>query len=367
LVFAALLILPLSAQRTKEFKEAVDKIIRYDMEISHEQIPGYIVGLVDGDSTYVASYGSATKDSLVGITPQMVFEIGSLSQVFTMSLFSVLVSEGVFIYEDLVNPLLPQVFRNPNADSLRIHHLISHTSGFDRLPQDFGLRQKNVDDPYAHYTKEDLLVFYASWPFSDWNPQEYRYSHINFALLEIIIENRTGKTYAELLQEKIIVPLGLKNTYISLNEKIMVSAAQGYTVSGRPTAFKTYQSFVGAMGVKSSLEDLLTLIRVYVGVQNQELTDVFTENLKEQAPTGIRKEGSVAYAWHLIKHRRYYNVVSHPGRIGGHQVSLHFVPETRTGTVVLANSDAFMDNLGYMVLALVNNHWRKKRRWWRRK
>jgi hypothetical protein len=70
----------------------------------------------------------------------------------------------------------------------------------------------------------------------------------------------------------------------------------------------------------------------------------------------------IAYAWHMVGHKKYYDVVVHPGRGNGHQVTIHFVPETQTGVIILANSNESLDNLGYMMLALVNNHWKLKKK-----
>ncbi len=365
--FLFILFLPLFlfGQSTKELKHITDRIIIYDTEIDLKKggTPGLIAGLIDGDSTYIVDYGSTNLDSMVRITENTVFEIGSLSKVFTMSLLSVLVHEGLLNLDDPVNKWVPEDYMNRKiGDELKVSDLVNHTAGFPRLPKDFGLKQSNPDDPYSDYTKDDLLTYYATFPFKDRKAGKYVYSHINFAIVEIVCEQASGKSYARLLKEKIIEPLSMENTYLGITEKVIANSAQGYTVSGRKVNQKTYSSFEGSMGIKSTLHDLLILVRTHLGLIHEEYKNIFSDNLKSYVSTGIRESVSVGNAWHILEHKKYYDVIVHPGRISGHQVTIHFVPETRTGVVVMANSDSSLDNLGYMMLALVNNHWKKKKK-----
>lgn len=338
------------------------RIVRYDTEITHDKIPGFIAGMIDVDSTYVVDFGSASKDEDIQITEHTIFEIGSLTKVFTMSILAILVDEGLLDYNDKVNELLPSICYNKKADSLKLKHLIMHTSGLPRVPTDFGLKEKNPKDPYAFYTKEDLLAFYGSFPFRDLKDDKYMYSHVNFALVEIILEQATAKSYAQLLQEKIIQPLGLKETFLGVDERFYKNAAKGYSLSGQETNFRTFQSFGGSLGLKSSLHDLMIFIRSYLGLGNSSFSEIFSHCFEERISTGLVEKLDIGYAWHFIRHNSYYDVVVHPGRGSGHQVTVHFVPETQTGVIVLANSNKSLDNLGYMMLALVNNHWRLKRK-----
>lgn len=359
-----LLVMPLLlwGQRTKELRKITERIITYDTNINDKRLPGYICGMIDRDSTYIVDFGSASKTEKIQLNEHTIFEIGSLTKVFTMSLLAVLVDEGLCQYSDRVNDLLPQDVRNKKADALTLKDLVMHTSSMPRTPTDFGLKEKNPRDPYAYYTKDDLLSFYGSFPFEDIDDKKYMYSHVNYALIEIIMENISGVSYERLLHEKILNPLGMKETYLGLNEKLLKNASKGYSLSGQETNFRTFQSFEGALGLKSSLHDLMIFIRAYVGLVDTPLTSVFSSCLNERISTEMADDLDVAYAWHVVDHKRYYDVAIHPGRGNGHQVTIHFVPETQTAVIILANSNESLDNLGYMMLALVNNHWRLKKK-----
>jgi D-alanyl-D-alanine-carboxypeptidase/D-alanyl-D-alanine-endopeptidase len=359
-----LFILPLVlwGQRTKELRKVTERIIAYDTNIKQDRIPGYICGMIDKDSTYIIDFGSASKTEKIPLDEHTIFEIGSLTKVFTMSLLAVLVDEGLFNYDDKINDLLPQDVRNKKSDSLTLRDLVMHTSSMPRTPTDFGLKEKNPKDPYAYYTKDDLLSFYGSFPFDNIADKKYLYSHVNYALIEIIMENVSGISYERLLQAKILNPLGLEETYLGVSERLLKYASKGYSVSGQETGFRTFQSFEGSLGLKSSLYDLMIFIKAYMDLADTPLSRIFSTCFNERISTGMADDLYIAYAWHMVDHKKYYDVVVHPGRGNGYQVTIHFIPETQTGVIILANSNESLDNLGYMMLALVNNHWRLKKK-----
>lgn len=360
-VFTVILFLQgASAQRVKELHHVTKRIIRYDTRIDFKETPGFICGMIDGDSTYIVDFGSAEKSHQVDLDEHTLFELGSLTKVFTVSLLAVLEAEGRLSFQDKVNELLPAEARNPDNDSMTLAELAMHTSGLPKLPKDFGLKEKNPSDPYAHYTKEDVLAFYAAFRIPPKDKGQYIYSHFNYALLEIIMEQQTGLPFAKLLQEKILNPLGMEETYLSINEKILKKAAKGYGWNGEETKFWTFRSFEASLGLKSTLHDLLIFVRAYLDNPDSQYAEMFQACFAERQAIELEEGIDIAYGWHIIRHKRYYDVIIHPGRASGHQVSIHFVPETQTGVIVLANSLASLDNLGYMMLALVNQHWRLK-------
>lgn len=352
----------LFGQRTEELRKRTNRIIHYDTRINLEEIPGIITGMIDKDSTYILDFGYADKDSGEKLNEHTIFEIGSLTKVFTMSLLAVLVEENLLSYHSRVNDLLPDSCINKYADHLLIKDLVMHTSGLPKLPKDFGFKQKDVKDPYAFYTKDDLRAFYGTFPFENSSNPKYLYSHVNYALLEIIIEHICQKGYGEVLEEKIISPLNMNDTFLGINEKLYKNASKAYSLSGKENEFWTFQSFEGSMGLKSSLHDLLILIRTYVGLMNSEYTEIFSSCFQERIPTDIIDKLDASYAWYIYNNKKYYDVILCAGRGNGHQVTIHFVPETQTGVIVLANAPNSLDNLGYMMLALVNNHWKLKRK-----
>ncbi len=353
----------LNAQRSKELRKRTNQIILYDTNLPYKDLPGMAMGMIDVDSTYYVYYGSANQDSTTQITEHTIFEIGSMSKIFTMSLLSIIANEGHLKYSDFVNDLLPKEYKNPNADSLRLSELVNHTSGLPLLPSDFGLYQKNPNNPFAHYTKKDLLAYYGTWKKAE-NEQEYVYSHINYALIEIILEHQMQRPFSQLLDEYLINPFGLQDTYIDINEKVLSQLARGYSHDGSVAEIKEYASFAGDMGIKTSLHDLLILMRVYLKLLDNEekYSNILIKNVEQTQSSTLHEDVAVGMAWHIIKKKKYYNIIAHLGKVEGYQCSIHFVPETQTAMVILSNADMELENLGYMMLALVNNHWRKKRK-----
>ena len=91
------------------------------------------------------------------------------------------------------------------------------------------------------------------------------------------------------------------------------------------------------------------------------LQNAFKKMHKVQANTGIEKFIDTGIGWHIVRpKKRYYNIISHRGTGVGHQVYVAFIPETQTGIVVLSNSRNSLEGLGFYLLKMVNNNWKRK-------
>ncbi len=370
----------LFAQNNPELKRVIDKIIRYDTEISRKKVPGFIIGVIEEDSTYYYPYGYFAKKSKQSIDEHTIFEIGSASKVYTASLISILIDKKILSIDEKVNDCLPKAYHNPNADTLTIYHLLTHTSKLPLYPMGFGLKQKTIRNPYANYTKEDLLELYKNYDFDYQEPMSlktrrkrnkrkkkkdnidtpYLYSHINYALLEVIVEHKLQKPFEQILNEELLQTLELTDTVLTLDETQNNRIAKGYSVGGMEVEPWTYQSFAASVGIKTSTKELLHFIKVHLGLEHHDFEQLFKQNFQAQFPTSLNKRIQVGYAWHIITNRQDFNIIGHPGATDGHRAEIHFVPNTKTAVVVLSNSEYHMDNLGLMVLGVINQNWKKK-------
>ena len=149
--------------QNEDLRKQINNIIRYDTELDYKQTPGFIVGVIDGDSTFYLSFGHASKETDNQIDRDDIFEMGSTSKVMTSLLCLVLINEGLFTIDSKINDLLPESSKNPRLENLTLWDLINHNSGFSKIPEYFGKKQKNSLDPYAHFLKTDLLKYYSNY------------------------------------------------------------------------------------------------------------------------------------------------------------------------------------------------------------
>ncbi|MEM9921913.1 MAG: serine hydrolase domain-containing protein [Bacteroidota bacterium] len=339
------------AQDRLQLQKEIEKIIYYDTEIRLENKPGYIIGVIVGDSTFVYSYGSVSKDSVRLPDQHSLFEIGGITKVFTASLVELMAREQLIHYDSSLNSYLPAVFRNPACQSITIGQLIHHTSGLPRMPMEFGSLEKEDNNPYAHYSKRNLMAFYQAYVGPE-RAGHYLYSNLGYALLEIAIETILQQPFEEILQERLLSILDLKETSIRLSTEQKSRLVNGYAKSGKPTAPWLFKSFAASEGLKSSMADLLTFVRA--NLQYAEAPD-WTALHQARHPTEITPQSFIGYGWHVIKNRKTYNVVLHPGSTSGYRALVGFVQETKTAVVVLSNSEYGTGGLGQLILRMLNN------------
>ena len=352
----------IDAQFRDHLKKEIEKIVFYDTEVSLDDIPGYIIGVQMGDSTYVYSYGSISRDFKKTPTDSTVYEIGGITKVFTASLAGLLVEEGLMDFDSSLNFYLPNNLRGPYASAITIRDLIMHTSQLPRMPFEFGLKEKEINNPYAHYTNNDLMDFYKNFLVDNKKKKVYEYSHVNYALLEKAIEYASGKSFESLLNEKILAPLGMSSTFIDQDQiSNNKEFANGYSRSGRATDPWTFSSFRGSEGLKSSTKDLINFMNANLGITPHSLTEKFNAFHEPLLHTKMTRNTWIGTGWHVIKLKKYHNVILHSGSTSGYRAFMGFVKETNTGVVILSNSEKGMQGLGLLILRMINYNWKKKK------
>ena len=144
--------------QNRKLEKQVSKYIEYEVNLNDN--PGIIVGIINGDSVYIYSFGEMEKGKTEQLTDSTMFDIGSMTKVFTASLLQILVDEGKIDYQKTLGDYLDKSTLNPSLHGITIHQLATHTSGFPRLPINFGERDKDPNNPFAHYRNEDFDIFF---------------------------------------------------------------------------------------------------------------------------------------------------------------------------------------------------------------
>lgn len=340
----------------EQLLKEVNKIIYYDASINYDEVPGFIVGIVTEDSTFIFDFGAENKGGQTSLNKKHFFELGGITKVFMSSLVQVLASEGHLSLDDDINQYLKKNQQNPNIN-LKISDILTHTSGFPRLPHGIGRKEKEANNPYAHYTREDLLEFYTSYRTFDVEKQ-YQYSHVTYALLEIAIENIFQKSLEKVFQEKLLIPLGLEDTKLDLQPKDKIRLAKGYNILGKESKPWSFASFKGSVGLKSTMQDLIKFVQANLGLEEHPLVPTLKNCHESSQHTALDKDTYIASGWHVLK-KKHCNVVAHSGSTAGHRSFIGFVDKTKTGVIVLSNSENGLNSLGFHILRMLNNNWKK--------
>ena len=315
---------------------------------THHQAVGIVVGVVEPAGRRIVSYGAAAKSGGPALDGDTVFEIGSITKVFTSLLLADAVKRGEVGLEDPIAKHLPSTVAVPvRGRAITLEDLASHRSALPRLPTNFA--PKDPSNPYADYTVENLYQFLSTQQLTRDVGASYEYSNLGAGLLGHLLARRTGMDYEALVKARITGPLGMPNTVVTLSPALRARLAAGYDASLAPTNNWDLPTLAGAGALRSTANDMLTLLEAFLGYRQNALAPAMAEMVKPRAPAGPNTQ--IALGWHITTGNDK-TIVWHNGGTGGYRSFLAFDPAARAGVVVLANAGTIAgpDDIGRHLL-----------------
>lgn len=302
--------------------EAIDQLMtRYE---EYGLFSGAVLVAEGGEVIYEGAFGDANRELGVPNTVDTRFRIASISKPFTTILVLQLVEEGVLRLDDTIVDHLPD-YAGPGRDAITIEQLLTHTSG---IASENAVQ--NLDDIERHtWTRDRLLRHIAGYDLQFEPGSRYAYSNFGYFLLGVIIEEASGRSYAELLEERICGPTGMTHTVIDGNRPIIERRAAGYHYTpelGVHNAPYLDMSFVFGSGhLLSTVRDLFVWERALRG--GELLSEDHTAYMLDADAREDRLGSS----------RRDVAVFRYGGSINGFLCSTHSYVEDDRFVAVLSN------------------------------
>ncbi|HYV86860.1 MAG TPA: serine hydrolase domain-containing protein [Patescibacteria group bacterium] len=292
--------------------------------------------------------GMADVARRIPIGPRTAFDIASDAKQFTAMLAMILHQEGRLDYDAPVVRFLPELSRF--GDQMKVRHLLTHTSG---LP-DYYDALTRAAPAGGFVTNADALAWLARGGEPVFPPGDrFQYSDAGYEMLALVLERAAGKPFGELLRERILEPLGMKETRLRDRPDVAVpNRARGYTL--RREGFvaegeSPLDCLVGSGALDTTLGDLARWDEA-LGAGRLVRKSTVDEALRPM----ILNDGSAipyAFGWYLKEdagHRRF----EHPGAWGGYQAFILRYPDDRFTVVLLANrSDVNLPELADRIVA----------------
>ncbi|MGA8806296.1 MAG: serine hydrolase [Thermoanaerobaculia bacterium] len=318
------------------------------IDVQHQGV-GIVVGVIDPTGRRVVAYGKTAKDGKA-VNADTVFEIGSVTKVFTSLLLADMVRRGEVALTDPVSKYLPPNVKMPKRGGRKITliDLSRHTSGLPRRPSN--LNPADPANPYADYTVAQLYEFLATVQLTRDIGSAYEYSNVGGALLGHILARRAGTDYETLVRTRILGPLAMKSTAITLSNAMKDRLATGHDGALQPVPNWDLPTLAGSGALRSTANDLLTFIGANIGLQKSPLASPMAAMRIRRRRTGTPGL-DIALGWH-ISTLHEHEIVWHNGGTGGYRTWIGFDPKSRTGVVVLSNTgtDAGVDDIGAHLL-----------------
>jgi CubicO group peptidase (beta-lactamase class C family)/predicted exporter len=350
-------------QASRNLKEEVDRLAKPLIESG--EIYGMAVGVLSPDGT-IGQFGYGGSGRPGDTQPpggDAIFQIASVTKLFSTAVLAILVDEGQLRYEDTVRSILPPgVPLGEGVGDLTLHELVTHTAGIPRQPVDWTQLRYLVRylftgrNLYGFIDKPYLYEYLRSCHIKPKSKGNYVYSNVGIALMAHLIEIKTGKAIPDLVEEKICRPLKMKDTVFYLNaeqEKRLVVGHVGDQPKflRRNTPMKTWdmgEIMRATGGMYSTVNDLMIFIRANMGSFRHPLEAHLAETRRVQIETP--KEG-VALGWlvdHLDSNRitLYYT----HGMISGYSAYAGMNLDQKMAVVVLFSNFNWSDKIGHHLL-----------------
>jgi CubicO group peptidase (beta-lactamase class C family) len=335
----------LSPEKTEIKGLPAEVVASIERRIEEGLTPSIAIAIIDSSGVQFFNFGKTAKKGQE-VDENTIYEIGSITKVFTGILLAQQVLDGELRLEDEINNFLPENIKVPVMGDTEITfgNLTDHTSGLPRLPDNFN--PANPNNPYADYTVEQLYEFISNYQAIRTVGAEYEYSNLAQGLLGHLLAMNNNSTYEELMVQTIAHPLEMNDTRIELTQRLKENLALGHS-KGRVVENWDIPTLAGAGAIRSSTSDMAKFISANLGYMNTPLVEAM--ELSHQIRHDMAGEMSIAMAWHIMKGDKG-DIICHGGGTGGYRTFIGFVKETGKGVVLFTNSSEGADDIGFYLL-----------------
>jgi serine-type D-Ala-D-Ala carboxypeptidase/endopeptidase len=290
---------------------------------------------VDRDSARMISHGKSGVAHLA-MNGKTVFEIGSITKVITALMLADMAAHGEVAFDDPVAKYLPpSVTLHENGRPITLLDLATYTSGLPRMPNNLPLGWQKTDNPLAGYTPDNLYAFFSGFTPAYEPGTHYEYANLGFGLLGLALARRVGKSYEDLLVERICNPLSLNHTRITLSPDMRKHVVQGRDLDVRPAQLWDMPALQGAGAARSTANDLIVFLKACMNLNRTPLNKALARLIETRRPTPLA--GTDAGLGWFISSDKNEQIVWKTGVTGGCNTFIGFSPQNRRGAIVLAN------------------------------
>lgn len=337
--------------------------------IEEFQIPGAAVGLSkNGERIYEKGFGWRDKEKQLPVTMDTVFGIASVTKSFSCAAIMQLQEAGKLNVHNPVVEYLPGFSKvMKGAESVTIHHLMTHTAGLPPLASLIYANKRTLDadstaDDYPGIeikdsdqepidTYDQLLDYIGNLEFESLGEPgtEFSYSNDSYALLGAIVEKVTGLSFEEYLKLSILEPAGMKNTSAQLEDlEKLEKVTRLYATTKKEAGSVVYEAPVwwdapamrAAGYIKSTVEDMLKYGEMYLNQGKVGEKQILSpESIKEMFTPFVETTPGKFYGYGFMITPDYHGatLVEHGGSLKAISSLLVMVPERRVAGMILTN------------------------------
>lgn len=306
-----------------------------------ELVSGVVVGLYDVGKLEVHGFGTGPGGKPPDGTT--LFELGSVTKLYTAILFADAVQRREVELETPLSELLPPGVTAPIRDKVAItlKHLALHTSGLPRVPPSLQ-GQLAGPDPYAMYSEDQLYSDLIRAELEATPGTRISYSSWGTGVLGFVLGRKLGGGYAKALTDRVLTPLALKDTFITVPAAAASRRATGTNEDLAPVPPWTFDALAGGGALISTVRDQLQLIELELDAAEGGTLPLRRAMKLAQEPQIERTGDNMGLGWQIDSAGRFWQ----NGGTGGFRAFVSFDPKTKRGVVILAStSSSLIDRL----------------------
>lgn len=315
--------------------------------IDNEKTLGLSAIIIENGKMTFYAMGKPHAHAALQVTEDTIFDVGSISKVFTTSLMQILIDQKLFCWKDPLQKHLPTNVKSPEFEGRTIYleDLAVHTAALPYMPDN--CKMTDMQNPAKDYSSALLYEYLNTAKLKYMPGTKYDYSNLGIGLLGHIMELKCKKPYEELIKEHISQKLGMKDTCIVMDLEQKQRFARGHIGKDEVPNWDL-PSIEGAGALRSTIRDLSKFLSAHMGLVDQPIVKSFAKTHKV-----IRAESEhgsqMAAGWHVNPTEKG-TIIWHNGQTGGYHAYMGFIPEKKKGVVLLTNSGANFDSVGKHLL-----------------
>jgi len=308
---------------------------------------GLVIGVVKNGKGYLKGYGTTEKGENISPDSSTIFELASTSKLFTTSTLQILIDNGELKLDDKIQKLLGDNLKLPLiAQKTTLQHLATHLSGFPSLPNSFIAKMTDETNPYKDLVTQDMYDYLKSCEGKQ-NDGTFEYSNFGMGLLGHLLELKTGVKYEQLVKEKLLNPIGMKQTFVTVDSTNKSKISQGYDENGKPAPIWTDNVLTGAGSFLSNGNDMIKFLKANLKDNASPISKSLLSTHQQQS------EGETALGWILPsftdKLIGNQNIVWHNGMAGGYSSFIAIDKVNNYGLFILSNKSIDATKIGMLL------------------
>jgi CubicO group peptidase (beta-lactamase class C family) len=323
-----------------------------------QQAPSITVGVAkDGKIIWEESFGWADRERRIPATPNTMYSLASISKTMTGTALMTLVQAGKVDLDRPINDYLKDAQLQARIGDVReatVRRVANHTSGLPEYYQEF-----YENEPWPPPSPAETIRRFG-WLMSP-PGEKFEYSNLGYGILSHLIEQLSGKSYADYMREAVFLPLGMNRSSVEVDPAMWDFRAVRYGIDGLPVP-PYVTDHPGASDIYSSAHDLL-LFGMFQSKQHlsEQLPILSDSNIDSMQQPTKDEGGGKGYGvgWETI-HRNNITMLNHTGGMTGVQTELRIVPSEHLVVVVLCNAEVWdlPTNIADEIMASLLPQWK---------